>query len=414
MSLYAGLHGSEPCDHFILLIKKQIMKFKKFIIPALCMAMLSAGCSGQDPVPPGNGQNGNGGTNENIENGLQVTASTTVINADGQDAARINVYYDKVKLSLDAVAFYDAKSNDVLDLSKFTIEDNTLVYTVTEPGEFSFWVAYKTHNTKDRPTTISAVEFSVPDAPEDPQPDNTSFVRRTLITQFTGLGCGYCPFMIAAMEDVRKSAEYADKSVLAACHTYGGDPYQPDVPLDYAMGVSTYPYVNFDFQTGVGNNGYNNNVSNIKQAIDKSLSVDAGAGISVGMEVAGNKLVARVTVKAARSGSFRVGAWVLEDGLTGTQLNNGMKGDYDFNTHNNVIRHVNSRYSGSDYSGHEVGALAAGGTGEHLFTMTLDESWVVKNCHVIFFVTELVDKGYAVTNAIDVPVKSSTIPFEYR
>ena len=79
--------------------------------------------------------------------------------------------------------------------------------------------------------------------------------------------------MIAAMEDVRKSAEYADKSVLAACHTYGGDPYQPDVPLDYAMGVSTYPYVNFDFQTGVGNNGYNNNVSNIKKNIDKSLSV---------------------------------------------------------------------------------------------------------------------------------------------
>ena len=38
------------------------MKFKKFIIPALCMAMLSAGCSGQDPVTPGNGQNGNGGT----------------------------------------------------------------------------------------------------------------------------------------------------------------------------------------------------------------------------------------------------------------------------------------------------------------------------------------------------------------
>lgn len=46
--------------------------------------MLSAGCSGQDPVTPGNGQNGNGGTNENIENGLQVTASTTVINANGR------------------------------------------------------------------------------------------------------------------------------------------------------------------------------------------------------------------------------------------------------------------------------------------------------------------------------------------
>ena len=71
---------------------------------------------------------------------------------------------------------------------------------------------------------------------------------------------------------------------------------------------------------------------------------------------------------------------------------------------------MNSRYSGSDYSGHEVGALAAGGTGEHLFTMTLDESWVVKNCHDILRNGAFVDKGYAVTNAIDVPVKLSTIP----
>lgn len=30
------------------------MKFKKFIIPALCMAMLSADVQGQDPVTPGN------------------------------------------------------------------------------------------------------------------------------------------------------------------------------------------------------------------------------------------------------------------------------------------------------------------------------------------------------------------------
>lgn len=388
------------------------MKFKKFIVPALCMAMLSMGCSDTDPVEPNDGNEG--GTNENVENGLQVTTSTTVINANGQDAARIKVYYDKVEQSLDAVAFYDAKSNDALDLSKFTTEGNTLVYTATEPGDFSFWVAYKTHNTKDRPTTISAVEFSVPDAPEDPQPDNTSFVHRVLITQFTGLGCGYCPFMIAALEDVRKSDEYADKFVLAACHTYSGDPFQPDVALDNAMGVNSYPYVNFDFQTGFGNFGYNSNVSNIKKNIDKSLSVDAGAGISVGMEVSGNQLVARAMVKASRSGSFRVGAWVLENGLTGTQANYGMKGDYEFNTHNNVIRHVNSRYSGSDYSGYEVGALAAGGVGEHLFTITLDKNWNVKNCHVVFFVTELVGKGYVVTNAIDIPAKSCSIPFEYK
>lgn len=84
MSLYAGLHGSEPCDHFILLIKKQIMKFKKFIIPAALYGYVEQRDVRGRTVTPGNGQNGNGGTNENIENGLQVTASTTVINADGR------------------------------------------------------------------------------------------------------------------------------------------------------------------------------------------------------------------------------------------------------------------------------------------------------------------------------------------
>ena len=43
------------------------MKFKKFIIPALCMAMLSAGCSGQDPVTPGGGQNGNGVSDDDMK-----------------------------------------------------------------------------------------------------------------------------------------------------------------------------------------------------------------------------------------------------------------------------------------------------------------------------------------------------------
>lgn len=387
------------------------MNLKKLIFPAVCLAMLGAGCSDSDPVnPDGNG----GGVNEPSENGLQVTASTTVITADGKDAARINVFYDKVALSLDAVAFYDAGSNAALDLSKFTVDGNTLVYTTSDPGDFSFWVSYKTHNTKDRPTTISAVAFSIPDAPADPRPDNTAFVRRAFITQFTGLGCGYCPNMIAALEDVRKSDEYKDKSVLAACHTFSGDPFRPDAPLDAAMGVRSYPYVNFDFQRGLENYAYANNVSNLKREIDKSLSVEAGAGISVGMEVGGNSLVARVTVKASRSGSFRVGAWVLEDGLKGTQSNYGQKGDYDFNTHNNVIRHIDSRYSGMDYSGYEIGELAAGATGEHLFTMELAEGWNVKNCHVVFFVTELGSKSYIVTNAIDIPAESCSVPFEYK
>lgn len=344
---------------------------------------------------------------------LEVRLSQQTIRGDGVDAARIYVLLDGRKiLPFEKVKFYENKTNKLLDLPSAD-------YTATEPGTFVFWVAYGANSTMREPTTIRVIEADAPQQTEDPDPSNTSFVRRAMIVQYTGTQCGYCPFMTAALIDVLADPNYADKAVLAACRTYGNDPFRPSEPLESGLNItpSGYPTVSFDMRSSFGNYGYENNVSNIKKQIDKSLSTPAQAGISANMKYSGNLLTINMSIKAAQDNTFRVGAWILEDGLSAKQANNGMRGDYDFSIHNNAIRKADSQYAETkNYTGHEIGRLSKGQRAEYLFSIELDtEKWKLENCHVLLFVTAPSDNGsiYCVVNAVDLPLKTQVVPFEY-
>lgn len=353
------------------------------------------------------------------EEGLTVKLSSTVFQA-GEDRAIFVIRFNGEVLN-DGYDIYDAKTNTIVEMPTMTLEaeDGTVydlpVYTTDEPGTRSFWVAYKTHNTVNKPSTITAVSFPVPMRPGDTQPGNTSFKRRAMFIQFTGLGCGYCPYMIAALRTVLSDEEYADKAVLAASHEYSGDPFNHNANLEGAMGVSSYPTVIVDMMTSVGNYSYTGNVNNLKKMIDTSLSTPALAGISARMNVADNTLVARVTVKAGETGEYRVGAWLLEDGLTGRQANYGMEGEEgEFNTHDCVLRILDSSMSRGNFTGHSLGTLAKGDMADHLFVMNLNPEWVQDNCRLLLFVTTANGIRYTVTNAVASESLSDTIEFEYE
>ncbi len=365
---------------------------------------------------PGNDEVDLGKTDDK---GLTVSLSTTVIQA-GVDRAVMVVRFDGEVLA-DGYDIYDAKSNTPADLPRATLtaDDGTAyelpVVTASEAGTMSYWVAYKTHNTAKNPATVTAVTFAVPERPADSQPDNTSFVHRAMLTQFTGLGCGYCPYMIAALETLSENTDYASKYVLTVAHTYSGDPYHPGVNVDDAMGIKSYPAVVCDMGRKIDNYGYEANITNLKKMIDLSMAAPAKAGISAAMDVRDNTLVIRMTVKAAETNDYRVGAWVMEDGLSGHQYNYGMTGDYDFDTHNNVIRVVDSRYAPNNISGHAVGTLGAGKLADKLFVINLDPAWKQENMHVALFVTALDEKGNRyVTNVVAVDSLTGTIGFEYE
>ena len=146
-------------------------------------------------LPDENNDNGNdNGDDGNDPVGsteLVLLASEMIIHANGEDAVEFTVLSNGEPVT-EGIRFYDGSSKQ--------IELPDMKFTTTEPGTYSFWAAYGTSHTDI--VTITAIGFPVPELPEDPEPENTSFARRVLLTQFTGTGCGYCPGMIELLRSV--------------------------------------------------------------------------------------------------------------------------------------------------------------------------------------------------------------------
>lgn len=348
------------------------------------------------------GDNGNQGEIGSSE--LVLLASDMVIQANGEDAVQFTVLSDGEPVS-EGVRFYDGSTNKQIDLPD-------LRFTTTDTGTYYFWAAYGTSQTDI--VTVTAIGFPVPELPDDPEPENTSFTRRVLLTQFTGTGCGYCPGMITLLRSLMEDDEYASKVVLTACHSYNSDDpaYLLD-RLDQAMGVSSYPMVVADMY--VSYNNYNN-MNGLMSVIDMAHGRSAAkAGISASAELNGNTLVVRASIKASQTSEFRIGAWLLEDGIEGRQSNYNpgtWTGNYD--VHDNCIRIADSRVSNSNFTGHSLGTIEAGETAEYAFVMTLEDGWVAENCHLALFITTPEDGEdyFSVNNAVSCSINGE-VSFDY-
>ena len=343
------------------------------------------------------------------EDGLFISVSKSVIKADGKDSAVIKVYYDGVDVTNEST-MYTYPDNKECKLPGF-------VYTTTEVGEFRFWVAYQTASNYTKPMIIKSVsaEVDIPNRPADPSISNTSFVRRSLLMKFTGTGCGYCPLMTDRMHEVLDGTDdyppYEDKVVVAEAHTFSAsDPMYLTTRIDQGFGISGYPTLVIDMAYKYSDY---TSAPGLRRVIDTSLSTPAKAGISVNAVLNGNTVVARVSVKAAVNGVFRVGGFLLESGIQAKQtIYAGATGNYDYNTHNNTIRVVDCAQSLTDYSGYDLGFLSQGNVGDYVFAIDIEEGWVKENCHLVFFVNCLEDDYYITTNAITAELEGM-VQYEY-
>ena len=384
------------------------MKLMKFFAMAL-LAIAIVGCG---PVNTSNGEK------------LVVKTSSNLVQI-GVDHAYFLVYLDDALLSPDELVFFD-EDDEIVTMSTLEIEHEGQTIAVaewipTQPETKTFWVAYKSYESSKNPVSITAVDFALPSAMEDPQPDNVSFNKRTFFAQFTGTGCGWCPFAKAALYQAGEDEAYADKFLVAAIYTYGTtELFYPGEygNIETVFGVQGYPTVVYDMKGSFGAAKVEEqNLNAVKTAIDNSQREQAKAGIAVNVASdSGDTFVARVSVKAAVDGEFFVGAWLVEDDLEATQSNYGCTAEgIDFNHHNNVMRIADS---GKSYYGHSLGAMKAGEIKDYVFPMTIKTSgkkaWTKENCRLIAFVSYKAGSNVYVTNCIGNDHYSESIAFDYK
>jgi len=385
-----------------------MMKSWKFLMMGFAAALLTVSCGGDggqdDPTPP------TPPTPPQPEVKLVLSSDKTEITADGTDAATLTVKLGDEVIS-SGYTIHDSSNNTVtLTNGKFT--------TTTE-GNYMLRASY---NSKSSNTiTITAVKpNSGNPTPPDPDANNLNFKRRVLMIQFTGTGCQYCPYMINMLNDMLPKEEVKNNSVFVAVHSYNNtDPAflgAAGQGLVFQTGITGYPTLNFDFNV---NSQQSNSVEYNEKILTAQLNrTKALVGISATSvyDAATRTVSLKATVKAAEEGEYRIGAWVIEDGIKGTQTNAGAPGNWKDYIHNSCVRYCDSKQSATDYSGHDLGKIAKGATVEYNFSIQLAEKLVSDNCRLIVFVTspEILGtrKAQLVNNVINVPLNGS-VAFEY-
>ncbi len=361
---------------------------------------------------------------------FSISADKTLIQTF-DDYATITVTLGKDVIT-EGVSFYNGENKPI------SIPDNK--FATTETGKHVIWASYGTYTSEK--ITISAINVKIPETPADPNPARTDFKTRILATEFTTTGCSYCPNMKTLLHSAMEDKAVADMLVLTACHSglinSVPDPAYVRTTYDEFANCDGFPYLLMEMYYGFNN--YRTPVKDFVSLLNqfRDSKEDSAAGIAVTSSLVDGQLVAKVTVKAAETGEYRVGAFLLEDGIYGKQ--SGSQAEEWMNTHDGVIRYIDSKsYTGTGkeiYYGHSVGNVEKGKTTDYIFVWDVNDIWekgaiagetygryywdpfVEEKLHLAVFVSSIAkdEKGnefYHVNNVIDCPVNGQT-PYEYR
>lgn len=258
------------------------------------------------------------------------------------------------------------------------------------------------------------------DLPADPFPSATDFSRKVLIMDHTGTTCQHCPLMTMALEELANDAAYANSFTLAAVHSYQDDPMGNALIQEISkvyMNGNGYPYATIDLtKTGYSaTENYKLMADRLRSAIDADMEAYTVAGIASSSHLTGKDLEVTLAAKAGVAGKYRVGAFLIENGISARQSNShpDITGDRDFNTHNNVVRTVIGKDIDGEFSGINLGYLNAGESDCTTQHIELADGWKAENCRLLIYVSQLVDGRYVCVNSAYAPVDGSHA-FEYR
>ena len=259
----------------------------------------------------------------------------------------------------------------------------------------------------------STGDIAIPELPADPEPGNTSFNHRILLLQHTGTYCSNCPNLMTALKELSQLDEYADKYQHVAAHSYNqeGDPAYSQAAANLSQAFCDGYYPELTFNLTKENTGTSLALKTITDIIDNLHKDVADVGIAAAAGLSGNTVGVNVQIKAAKTGQYRIAAWVLEDGIRGKQ--EGASEDW-MNTHSNAVRVMAGNTLNMRIYGEKMGELQPGQTAEKSFSIVLDEAWKSENCKVLVVVNVAGSDGrYDLANCMLCPI-GGAVTYDYK
>ncbi len=390
------------------------MKVSKiFQIFALLSLPFLMAC-GDDELEKDNGNGNDNKPNEEIKvdpskltGEVVLSVSKSLVEANGKDTTTFIVTQGGVEVT-ETAAIYVKNNN------RWARYTETTFATTTE-GSYEFSA---THNGIDSESVVIQAATGLAELPADAAPEQfDGFRKRVFATQFTGTGCGYCPYVIKAIDDFQKT-EKADDVVFAAVHAYNesGDPLWSDVSysIAYYAGINGYPTLVYNMETSSSSE---TTAESIAEVADGYLASAANSNISAIITQEGAEANGSVTVqgaiKVAKGAQYKVGIWLLEDSIYAYQANyTNIQLDY---THNNGVRLANTvDPSGAQYGGRTKWNAEESVAYYHKFDLKNSGVVDLNNCHVVVYVTckEEGEAAYTVDNVINCRI-GETKTYEY-
>ena len=374
------------------------MKITKFFALLGAVAFAFAAC---EPVVD------NGGDN----NGTQQGGSDDTDRP--QPTGSITLTADKTSVEIGGIVTFtvtDAENQDVTSQANIYDADLNVVeggkWTAATTGVYEFFATVGSENSNYVKISVMA---EVPEIPENPEPENLAFNHRAILVDFTGVGCGYCPYMVDELIKLEKTSWHAHFNEVT-CHAgqfAGGDPAASAAATSllsfYGGRVQGYPTLIMNYN----GQGISRDYNAMARALQGYIQLD-GADVGISMAVSGDSEVVYFSseIKAAKTNEYRATAWLLESGIYSPNQANATKPEhkiYDFAIRNglNITR--------SDISGEDLGTIEEGKSVEYSRGIDVtSKGWEVENCGVLVIVSAKDKNGkWEVVNSAYCPVNDS-------
>ena len=340
-----------------------------------------------------------------IEGEISLASDAEQLRSDGVDAVTFKVTVTDAQGAIHDVTEH---AEIYLNYEKKPLAAN--VFTTQKEGEYVFYAVYGLKVSQD--VLITAIN-DVPELPADPQESNVSFRHRMLLVQHTGATCSNCPRMMESLRTLSQDESYNGLYHHVASHSYNGgeaDAAYSEAARDLSMAYNLtglYPMLTFNLTS----NSVGTDLQEIKAQIDALKKDKADVGISAAASLSGGDVLVNVEIKAAKANSYRVAAWLLEDGIY--SLQSGMSESWH-NTHDNALRYAAGKSSQLSFVGDRLGEVAAGEKTGKVFVLPVENEWVAENCEVLILVTAADENGnYDVVNCALCQI-GETVAYDYK